>query len=78
MADKYRVFTREGKENIDAIAEIIDGTMADGPKTSLIDLVNTFHVRPQVRASKEIDIWLTQITDYISAYRTYMNKRLGR
>lgn len=77
MADKYRVLKREGKESIDAIAEIIDGESSDGPRTSLVDLVNAFHVRPQVRVAKEIEVWLKQISEHVNAYRSYMNKKLG-
>jgi len=74
--DKYRRFKVEGKENIDAIADILEGQSGDGPVQPLMDLVNEFRMRPTPATKLLIDQWLTQIATYIEHYRAHMDERL--
>ncbi|MGL5719076.1 MAG: hypothetical protein ACRCX2_39110, partial [Paraclostridium sp.] len=72
--DRIRRIDPEGREHIDAIADILEGTSGNGPSTPLMDLVGEFQVIPTLRCKRDIDEWLTQIQNSIVSYRLFMHK----
>lgn len=76
--DRIRRFDLQGRDYIDAIADILEGTSGEGPSTPLMDLVGQFQAIPTVKGRKEIKQWLAQIETYLHSYMCFMNERLGK